>query len=130
MKFILFNRYHPKPAVGGNRFPFSILPAVVIGLILSSCVSVGPNYTKVEPDAPIKWHTELACGLTTKELQPEILAQWWGTLNDPELESLVKRAIKGNLDLKSAHARIREARALRGISRAGFFPTLDAGGRI
>ncbi|MBW2596929.1 MAG: efflux transporter outer membrane subunit [Deltaproteobacteria bacterium] len=128
MKFILFNRYHPKPAVGGNRFPFSILLAVVIGLILSSCVSVGPNYTKVEPDAPIKWHTELAGGLTTKELQPEILAQWWGTLNDPELESLVERAVKGNLDLKSAHASIREARALRGISRAGFFPTLDAGG--
>jgi len=128
MRFILFNQYHHKPAVGVNRFPFSILPAVVIGLILSGCVSVGPNYTKVEPDAPIKWHTELAGGLTTEDFQPETLAQWWGTLNDLELESLVERAIKGNLDLKSAHARIREARALRGISRAGFFPTLDAGG--
>ena len=133
MKFILFNRYyhkpdHHKPVVGGNCFPFSILPAVVIGLILSGCAAVGPNYTKVEPDAPIKWHTELAGGLTTEELQPETLARWWATLNDPELESLMERAVKGNLDLKSAHARIREARALRGISRASFFPTLDAGG--
>ena len=128
MRFILFNRYHHKPALGGNRFHFSILPAVVIGLVLSGCATVGPNYTKVEPDAPIKWHTELAGGLTTEGLQPETLAQWWSTLNDPELESLVERAIKGNLDLKSAHARIREARALRGISRASLFPTLDAGG--
>lgn len=126
MRFILFNQYHYKPAVGGNRFPFSILPAVVIGLILSSCAAVGPDYTKVEPDAPSKWHTELAGGLTTEELQPETLARWWGTLNDPELESLVERAVKGSLDLKSAHARVREARALRGISRANLFPTLDA----
>ena len=128
MRFILFNQYHHKPAVGVNRFPFSILPAVVIGLILSGCTAVGPNYTKVEPDAPIKWHTELAGGLTTEELQPETLARWWATLNDPELESLMERAVKGNLDIKSAHARIREARALRGISRASLFPTLDAGG--
>ena len=128
MRFILFNQYLHKPAVGGNRFPFSILPAVVIGLILSGCVSVGPDYTKVEPDAPIKWHTELAGGLTTEDFQPETLARWWAALNDPELESLVERAIKGNLDLKNARARIREARALRGISRADLFPTLDAGG--
>jgi len=128
MRFILFNQYHHKPAVGGNRFPFSILPAVVIGLILSGCVSVGPNYTKVEPDAPIKWHNKLVGGLTTEELQPETLARWWATLNDPELESLVERAVKGNLDLKNARARIREARALRGISRADLFPTLNAGG--
>ena len=128
MKFIPFKRYHRKPAVGGNRFSFSILPVVVIGLILSGCAAVGPNYTEVEPDAPIKWHTELAGGLTTEELQPETLARWWAVLNDPELESLVKRAVKGNLDLKNARARIREARALRGVSRSDLFPTLDASG--
>ncbi len=128
MRFILFNQYHHKPSVGGNRFPFSILPAVVIGLILSGCATVGPNYTKVEPDAPIKWHTELAGGLTTEVLQPETMARWWGTLNDPELESLVERAIKGNLDLKNARARVRDARASRGVSRADLFPTLDASG--
>ena len=128
MRIILFNRYHHKPAFGGNCFSFSILPAVVIGLILSGCAAVGPNYTKVEPDAPIKWHTELTGGLTTEELQPETLARWWATLNDPELESLVERAVKGNLDLKNARARIREARAQRGVSRADLFPTLEAGG--
>lgn len=128
MRLILFNRYHHKTVLGGNRFPFSILPAVVIGLILSGCAAVGPNYKKVEPDAPIKWHTELAGGLTAKELQPETLVRWWGTLNDPELESLVERAIKGNLNLKNALTKIRKARALRDVSRADLFPTLDASG--
>jgi len=128
MRSILFNRYHHKPAVGGNRFPFSILPAVVIGLILSGCAAVGPDYTKVEPDAPIKWHSELAGGLTSDQLAPETLARWWSTLNDAGLKSLMERAVKGNLNLKNARARIREARALRGVSRADLFPTLGAGG--
>lgn len=128
MRFILFNQYHHKPALCGNRSPFSILPVVVIGLILSGCSAVGPNYTKVEPDAPIKWHTELAGGLTTEVLQPDTLARWWSILNDTELESLMERAVKGNLDLKNARASVRKARALRGVSRADLFPTLDASG--
>ena len=40
--------------------------------------------------------------------------------------SLEQRAVQGNLDLKKAMARVREARALRGISQADLFPTLDA----
>ena len=128
MRFILFKRYHHNTAVTGNCFRLSIMLAVVIALFLSGCAAVGPNYTKVEPDAPIKWHAELAGGLTTEELQPETLANWWSTLNDPELESLVERAVKGNLDLKNARAGIRRARALRGVSRTDLFPTLSAGG--
>jgi NodT family efflux transporter outer membrane factor (OMF) lipoprotein len=109
-----------------KRFCRSRLTAIVIGLILTGCAAVGPDYTPVKPDAPEQWHTELEGGLTAKELQPETLAHWWTTLKDLELESLVERAVKGNLDLKNARARIREARALRGISRAGLFPTIDA----
>jgi NodT family efflux transporter outer membrane factor (OMF) lipoprotein len=126
MKFIGLKRYHRKPDGHKNHFFLSILSAVASGMMLSGCVAVGPNYTKVEPDAPVKWHTELAGGLTAKELKPETLARWWGTLNDTELESLVEHAVRGNLDLKNARARILEARALRGISRASLFPTLGA----
>jgi len=125
MRFIALKRYYHQLVAHRNRFFLTSLPAVVIGLLLNGCAAVGPDYTKVEPDAPTKWHTELAGGLTAKELQPETLAYWWTTLNDPDLDSLVERAVKGNLDLKSAHARVREARALRGISRAALFPTLD-----
>ena len=129
MKFIIFNQRHHKPVVDGNLFSFSIFFAVIIGLslmsLLGGCAAVGPDYIPVAPDAPQKWHTELAGGLTAKELKPETLARWWAALKDSELESLVERAVKGSLDLKSAHARVREARALRGISRSNFFPTLD-----
>jgi multidrug efflux system outer membrane protein len=95
-------------------------------LILVGCSAVGPDYTRVEPDAPEKWHTQLQGGLTPALPEPETLAHWWNALNDKVLSSLEERAIRGNLNLKSARARIREARALRGISKADLFPTVDA----
>jgi NodT family efflux transporter outer membrane factor (OMF) lipoprotein len=61
-------------------------------------------------------------------MDPQALAAWWTTLNDPELSSLIDRAVLGNLDLKKALARVREARARRGMAKADLFPTLDATG--
>ena len=127
MGFAPFNRYHRKPSDDEGRFHFSVLTVVIIGLVLTGCM-VGPDYTRVAPDAPPKWHTEPSGGLTAGKLKPETLAHWWTTLQDPQLSGLVERALKGNLDLKNAQARIRQARALRGISRASLFPTLDAAG--
>jgi outer membrane protein, multidrug efflux system len=100
--------------------------AAFVVLALTGCAAVGPDYTRVKPDAPDEWHTELQGGLTAGLLEPETLAHWWSMLNDAQLDSLVARAVKGNLDLKNARARVREARALRGISKANLFPTLDA----
>ena len=54
------------------------------------------------------------------------LVQWWTMFNDPNLTSLVDRAVKSNLDLLQAEARIRQARAARGVAAAGFWPTADA----
>jgi len=108
------------------RCPLNILLPVITALVLGGCAAVGPDYTLVKPDAPDEWHAELQGGLTAGSLEPETLAHWWSTLNDADLDSLVARAVKGNLDLKNARVRVREARALRGISKANLFPTLDA----
>jgi len=128
MRIILFKRYHHNLTVTKNRFCSLILLAIIMLLSLTGCAAVGPNYTGVEPDAPKQWHSELAGGLTSARLLPETLTRWWVILNDTELESLMERAVKGNPDLKNARARIREARAMRGVSRAGLFPTLGASG--
>lgn len=103
---------------------------VWIVLTLTGCAPVGPNYTRVAPKSPKKWHAELQRGLKADKLNFETLSHWWTTLNDPELSSLVNRAAKDNLTLKDAQSRLREARALRGISKAGFFPTIDAGASV
>jgi len=101
---------------------------VSTALILTGCAPVGPNYTT--PDFPVTadWHSQLKRGLASEEMSSDTLASWWTTLNDKELSSLVERAVKGNLDLKSAYSRVREARAQRGIASADLFPTLDFSG--
>ena len=55
------------------------------------------------------------------------VAAWWKSFNDPELDSLLERAVKANHDLRIAGARVREARALHRIAASRFWPTLDAG---
>lgn len=105
-----------------------LLPAFILP-VLTGCTAVGPDYVSVEPQAPDTWHTKIEGGLTTAtEIKTVSPARWWTILKDPELDRIEDRAIKGNLDLKQARARIREARALRGINRANLFPALDAGG--
>ncbi len=99
-------------------------------IILTGCASVGPNYVLPKTSVSTVWHTQLKGGLSAGEMDPQTLAAWWTTLNDPGLSSLIERAVAGNLDLKKTGARIREARARRGIATADRFPTLDAKGSV
>jgi NodT family efflux transporter outer membrane factor (OMF) lipoprotein len=59
---------------------------------------------------------------------PADTARWWKAFGDPELDSLVGRAVQSNPDLAAAEARLRQARAIRALSAASFRPTLDADG--
>jgi NodT family efflux transporter outer membrane factor (OMF) lipoprotein len=94
---------------------------------LAGC-AVGPDYVAPQISAPQAWHAELRGGATADQADPLALASWWTTLKDPTLTSLIDRAVRGNLDLKKAQARVREARARRGISQSDLFPTLKATG--
>jgi NodT family efflux transporter outer membrane factor (OMF) lipoprotein len=95
--------------------------------IFAGC-AVGTDYVAPEIAMPPAWHAELAGGATSEQMDPQTLASWWTMLNDPILTSLIDRAVRGNLDLKKAQARVREARGRRGINQAHLFPTLNATG--
>lgn len=97
-------------------------------LILTSCATIGPDYVKPTTSISPIWHTQLKGGLAPEEIDPQTLGAWWRVLNDPKLSALIDRAVLGNLDLKKARARVREARARRGVAKADLFPTLDATG--
>jgi NodT family efflux transporter outer membrane factor (OMF) lipoprotein len=117
--------FHHKTTVIRSKSYF----LVVLGsLLLTGCAAVGPDYVPPSTPESANWHTQLKGGLTAEDMDPQTLASWWTILNDPELSSLIERAVAGNLDLKKARARIREARARHGIANANLFPTLDATG--
>jgi NodT family efflux transporter outer membrane factor (OMF) lipoprotein len=56
---------------------------------------------------------------------PVTITQWWATLNDPELDALIDRAVESNLDLRLATARLREARARRAAVSGEQLPTIN-----
>jgi len=103
----------------------SWLFAVMAIIVLTGCASVGPDYVPPETSMAASWYSRLDGGLTSEEIDPQALASWWTTLDDPKLSSLIERAVAGNLDLKNALARVREARAHRGLAKTDMFPTLN-----
>ncbi|MDD5207280.1 MAG: TolC family protein [Desulfobacterales bacterium] len=94
-----------------------------IAMILSgACAPVGPDYRKVDPPVPSCFGS-LEKGICTGE-QPDkqFLTSWWKELQDPVLDELIASAIDSNLDMRIARARVRQARALAGVSAARLLP--------
>jgi len=106
-----------------------VFPCLVL-LFLGGCAAVGPDYELPDKQISSQWHTPLEGGLEDRAVDQEALSQWWHMLNDPILSNLMEEAVTGNLDLKAARARVREARARRGIEKARLFPEVDASGRL
>jgi NodT family efflux transporter outer membrane factor (OMF) lipoprotein len=92
--------------------------------LLAGC-AVGPNYHEPDAHAPPAF---AAMGARVPATTPDNLAHWWESFNDPELTSLVGRALAANLDLQIAIARLQEAEATRAGVLGGFFPAISATG--
>ena len=53
---------------------------------------------------------------------------WWEVFRDPTLQDLIRESLAANQDLALATARVAEARALVGVSRADLFPQVSVAG--
>jgi multidrug efflux system outer membrane protein len=56
--------------------------------------------------------------------------KWWDVFEDKELQGLIRTALKNNYDVRIAAARVLEAQAQLGITRADQFPSLSVGGNV
>ena len=98
------------------------------GAVLLLCAAgcaVGPDYERPDLAAPAAWQEGGQRGIDTRTAD---MAQWWTAFKDPLLDSLVERAVKSNLDLRIAEARVREERALLAATASGLWPTMDVAG--
>ena len=78
--------------------------------VLSGC-AVGPDYRVPSTEVPRSFVAEAVSGAPGPRGASDVdLRQWWRSLRDRELDSLVDRAIQSNLDLEIALTRIQEAR--------------------
>ena len=53
--------------------------------------------------------------------------KWWEVFQDPELQQLIRTALKNNYDVRIAATRILQAQAQLGVTRADQLPTISAG---
>ena len=99
----------------------TVATAFLLAPLFAGC-SVGPEYEAHPPQVADQWHEDAELGLQHGDAD---VAQWWESFEDPTLTALIDRANTGNLDLRMAILRIRQARALRGIAAGALLPTLS-----
>ncbi|QKC95935.1 efflux transporter outer membrane subunit [Mesorhizobium sp. NZP2298] len=102
-----------------------LIAPMITAVLLSGCV-VGPDYQSPILPMPANWSGEKP----TKSVQPAQLSQWWQRLRDPQLNTLVEEAVAGNLDVATAKAKIREARASYRQSAGTLLPSVDGSGSV
>ncbi len=102
--------------------------------VLGGC-AVGPDYVRPATTMPAHWtglSTTTQPASTTQPshatTRPAAITTWWKVFNEPKLDSLIERAARSNLDLRLAEARVREARAQRGVVAADFWPQANVTG--
>jgi outer membrane protein, multidrug efflux system len=98
-----------------------------IFLLLCAGCAAGPNYKKPAAPAPPEYR-----GLPADQAGKSGAAsfgdqKWWDAFQDDTLRDLIQTALKQNYDVRIAAARIMQARAQLGITRADQFPTVAGG---
>jgi len=99
--------------------------AALAGLI-AGC-TVGPNYQTPKSDLPAQFAAVAPSAEKSDATgTAPIPTRWWEIFRDPELGSLVTRAIASNLDLQIAVARIQAAEAAESVVIGTSLPSAGA----
>ena len=115
--------------------------AFVFLTVFSCGCTVGPNYRRPRVDVPVTYREASPEDGAGQALQPQQAPasaeqslgdqKWSEVFQDPTLQDLIRTALKQNYDVRIAAARILEAQAQVGITRADQLPTVGVGaGRL
>jgi len=87
---------------------------------------LGPKYKRPPVTVPdtYRGHAPDAGPQTAASFGDE---KWWTVFQDPQLQELIREALAQNYDVRIAAARVLQAQALLGITRADQFPTITGG---
>jgi NodT family efflux transporter outer membrane factor (OMF) lipoprotein len=103
----------------------AIIAATLGGALLAGCSAVGPNYVRPALDAPPQWAE--GAGAQDGKTEPSLeQTAWWKYFDDADLNYLMEEAVRSNLDVKQARARIIQARTEVVSAKAAGLPTANA----
>ncbi|RAU45124.1 MULTISPECIES: TolC family protein [unclassified Pseudomonas] len=106
------------------------LLGVGLGLLLSACTVVGPDY-RLPKDAAVN-RPDLQgpiAGSSSNAVSAPVPADWWRLYKDPTLDELVRQALASSTDLRVAAANLQRARYQTNEAQAagGFTNSAKAG---
>ncbi|MGD0181896.1 MAG: efflux transporter outer membrane subunit, partial [Terriglobales bacterium] len=106
----------------------ALLIEIVAALGLMTGCLVGPKYQRPAVDVP----QEYRAPAPQQAAQASSLGneQWWQVYQDPVLTQLIHTAIAQNYDVRIAAARVLEAQAQVGITRANQLPSANVGADV
>jgi len=98
--------------------------AILVSALFAGCM-VGPNYHRPAVQTPTSFRD-----LSDKSQVQAATASyadlpWWQVFQDPQLQELIRTALKQNYDLQIATERINAARAQVAITRSSLFPQVS-----
>ena len=106
------------------------LSAVLAAMMLAGCAS----YSGLAPEGKSLDAKTLQAGqsLSSVSLSPAAwpASDWWKTLGDPQLDGLIREALKDSPDMQIADARAHQASAAAYAADAARPPPLDASARV
>jgi multidrug efflux system outer membrane protein len=98
--------------------------AVAVAALVAGC-TVGPDYARLPSDAPTQWRIDYPKAAEVAN------TRWWEQFGDPVLNRLIEEALRGNLDVRAAAARVDQFIGALTTTRAQFYPQIgysaDAG---
>ena len=83
--------------------------------------TVGPDYARPKIDSPPAWRIEY------QEAAEVANSRWWQAFGDPALDQLVDSAVRDNLDVQIAAARVDQFLGALRTTRSQFYPQFDYG---
>ncbi len=103
------------------------LAGLLLLMVVAGCMSVGPDYQAPEKQLPTAWQDGSDPALQSDEA---VVVCWWTLFEDPWLQRLIEEGARGNLDMRGALARVREARARLALATGERWPIAEAGGSV
>jgi multidrug efflux system outer membrane protein len=94
--------------------------------VLAGCM-VGPNYHRPAVQTPTAFRDLSENTQVPAQAASYADLPWWQVFQDPQLQELIRTALKRNYDLQIATERINAARAQLAITRSSLFPQVQAG---
>lgn len=98
--------------------------ALLTAVVSAGCATARVATPTPKTDVPQAWSRSVQ-GVVAGA---DDLSRWWDRLGDQTLSGLVDQALKNNPDVRTARARLRQARAQRTLAHANRFPSVSASG--